>query len=101
MTLQLLRCTAQYVTIWLVGAYPTFSPLPDLETGGNFLLHYFTFTDDFPLKSKMLCVARTFLFCLMASAIDWLTAFQLTKVQINLLSNELFAKIIIIVLQSL
>ena len=43
MTLQLLRRTARYVTIRLVGSYPTFSPLPLPErSGGYFLLRYST-----------------------------------------------------------
>jgi len=33
-----------------------------LKQGGYFLLHYSTFTDSFPLGSRMLYVARTFLF---------------------------------------
>ena len=33
------------------------------KPGGSFLLHYSTFADSFPLGSRMLCVARTFLFC--------------------------------------
>ena len=48
------------VTTSLVGSYPTFSPLPP-EEGGCFLLLYSTLTDCFPLRSGMLCVARTFL----------------------------------------
>ena len=50
-----------YITIRLVGSYPTFSPLPP-GGGGYFLLHYSTLTDSFLLGSRMLCVARTFLF---------------------------------------
>ena len=62
MTLQLLRRTARYVTIRLVGSYPTFSPLPLPEgSGGYFLLRYSTLADSFLLGSRMLCVARTFL----------------------------------------
>lgn len=66
-----------YVTTRLVGSYPTFSPLPPLSlplptnwfatvslgTGGSFLLHVFALTNDFPLRSGMLYVARTFLVC--------------------------------------
>ena len=47
-----------------VSSYLTFSPLPSTtlrRTGGNFLLHYYTLTDIFPLGSMVLCVARTFL----------------------------------------
>ena len=62
MTLQLLRRTARYVTIRLVGSYPTFSPLPLPErSGGYFLLRYSTLADSFLLGSRMLYVARTFL----------------------------------------
>jgi len=62
MTLQLLRRTARYVTIRLVGSYSTFSPLPlPGGRGGSFLLRYSTLTDSFLLGSRMLCVARTFL----------------------------------------
>ena len=51
-----------YITICLVGSYPTFSPLLSLgREGGYFLLHWFTLTDDFQLRSRMLYVARTFL----------------------------------------
>ena len=50
MTLQLLRRTARYVTIRLVGSYPTFSPLPLPErSGGYFLLRYSTLADSFLL----------------------------------------------------
>ena len=63
MTLQLLRRTARHVTMRLVGSYSTFSPLPLPErNGGYFLLRYSTLTDSFLLGSRMLCVARTFLF---------------------------------------
>ena len=91
MTLQLLRCTARHVTMRLVGSYPTFSPLPSnlirirrfslRKPGGSFLLHYSTFADGFPLKSRMLCVARTFLFYLSVSATDRPAAFLMAKVQ--------------------
>ena len=50
-----------HIAIRLVGSYPTFSPLPP-GGGGYFLLHYSTLTDSFLLGSRMLCVARTFLF---------------------------------------
>ena len=50
----------QYVTILAVSSYLTFSPLPD-ESGGYSLLRYSTLTDSFPLRSMVLCVARTFL----------------------------------------
>ncbi|GKG75851.1 hypothetical protein CE91St1_49940 [Parabacteroides goldsteinii] len=43
-----------------VSSYLTFSPLPD-ESGGYFLLHYFALADNFPLRSMVLFVARTFL----------------------------------------
>ena len=36
------------------------------KLGGYFLLHDSTFADSFPLGSRMLYVARTFLLCLMA-----------------------------------
>ena len=68
---------SSYVTTRLVGSYPTFSPLPlttlaiadqqpcgcVLKSGGYFLLHGFALTNDFPLRSGMLYVARTFLVC--------------------------------------
>ena len=82
MTLQLLRCTARHVTMRLVGSYPTFSPLPCASQGGYFLLHYSTFTDSFPLGSRMLYVARTFLFCSTTSATDRSTAFRDAKINI-------------------
>ena len=45
-----------------VSSYLTFSPLPlDKAQGGFFLLHYYTFSDIFPLGNMVLCVARTFL----------------------------------------
>ena len=44
-----------------VSSYLTFSPLPP-EEGGYFLLPYSTLTGSFPLRSTMLCVARTLLF---------------------------------------
>ncbi|MBR8706432.1 hypothetical protein IX307_000322 [Bacteroides pyogenes] len=75
MTLQLLRRTAQYVTIWLVGSYPTFSPLPLPErSGGFFLLRYSTLADSFLLGSRTLCVARTFLLHEIVHATDRPTA---------------------------
>ena len=43
-----------------MSSYLTFSPLPD-ESGGYSLLRYSTLTDSFPLRSMVLCVARTFL----------------------------------------
>ena len=74
MTLQLLRCTARYVTTRLVSSYLTFSPLlcsihgkPGIKRSGCFLLHDSTITDSFLLGSRMLCVARTFLFYLCIS----------------------------------
>ena len=52
-----------YITICLVGSYPTFSPLLSLgREGGYFLLHYSILAVSFLLGSRMLCVARTFLF---------------------------------------
>ena len=81
MTLQLLRRTARHVTMRLVGSYPAFSPLPrSEEQGGCFLLRYSTLTDGFLLGSRMLCVARTFLFRLAASAADRPAAFEKTKI---------------------
>ena len=83
MTLQLLRRTARHVTMRLVGSYPTFSPLPLPErSGGYFLLRYSTLADSFLLGSRMLCVARTFLFRLAASAADRPAAFKFTKIAI-------------------
>ena len=51
---------SSHITMRLVGSYSTFSPL--LQRSGYFLLHYSTLTDSFLLGSRMLCVARTFLF---------------------------------------
>ncbi len=62
-----------YVAIRLVSSYLTFSPLPGNpisslvgdslgKLGGCFLLHYSVFAGSFPLGSRMLYVARTFLF---------------------------------------
>ena len=49
--------------------------LPHLLTltlaGGYFLLRYSAFANSFLLGSGMLCAARTFLFCLAATATDW------------------------------
>ena len=42
---------------------PVGSQLFSLGTGGSFLLHVFALTNDFPLRSGMLYVARTFLVC--------------------------------------
>ena len=64
-----------YVTARPVSSYLTFSPLPrktisprfqtEKRTGkwwgGCFLLYVFTLTDDFPLRSRLPCAARTFL----------------------------------------
>lgn len=81
MTLQLLRRTARHVAMRLVGSYSTFSPLPLPERrGGYFLLRYSTLADSFLLGSRMLCVARTFLFRLAASAADRPAAFQRAKI---------------------
>ena len=49
------------------------------KLGGYFLLHYSTFADSFPLGSRMLCVARTFLFYLAASATSRLAALLIDK----------------------
>ncbi len=43
-----------------VSSYLAFSPLP-AGAGGNFLSHYSTVTDSFPLGNMVLYVARTFL----------------------------------------
>ena len=53
-----------------------------LKQGGYFLLHYSTFADSFPLGSRMLYVARTFLFCSTTSATDRSTAFRDAKINI-------------------
>ena len=72
-----------YITICLVGSYPTFSPLLSLgREGGYFLLHYSILAVSFLLGSRMLCVARTFLFRLAASAADRPAAFKSTKIVI-------------------
>ena len=49
------------------------------KQGGCFLLHYSTFADSFPLGSRMLYVARTFLFNLSAPATDRPTAFRVQR----------------------
>ena len=62
MILQPIRRTAAGVTTGSVRSYRTFSPLPVAEAaGGHSLLRYFALTDDFPLGSMVLCIARTFL----------------------------------------
>ena len=88
MTLQLPERTAQDVTIptgglllhllTLTMQFHQFLVGDSLEKlGGYFLLHDSTFADSFPLGSRMLYVARTFLFCLMAPATDRPTAFMM------------------------
>ena len=51
-----------YIAARLVGSYPAFSPLPPGPGGGCFLLHCSVLAGSFLLGSRMLCVARTFLF---------------------------------------
>ena len=77
MNFQLPRCTARMSPHDWWALTPTFSPLPlttlaiadqqpcgcVLKSGGYFLLHGFALTNDFPLRSGMLYVARTFLVC--------------------------------------
>ena len=68
-----------HIAIRLVGSYPTFSPLPP-GGGGYFLLHYSAFAGGFLLGSRMLCVARTFLFYLyIVSATDRPAAFSVQR----------------------
>ena len=57
-------------------------PVSRRNCGGCFLLRYSTFADSFLLGSRMLCVARTFLFRLTASAADRPAAFKSTKIVI-------------------
>ena len=58
---------------------------PYLLRGGYFLLRYSAFTDSFLLGSGVLCAARTFLLCLMATATDRLAVepydFSVAKIQ--------------------
>ena len=58
---------------------PPSHPYPVCSQGGYFLLHYSTFADSFPLGSRTLYVARTFLFCLVAPATDRPTAFRVQR----------------------
>ena len=64
------------------GLLPHLLTLTLPKRGGSFLLHDSTFADSFPLGSGMLCVARTFLFCLAASATSRPAAFPNAKVSI-------------------
>ena len=74
MTLQLLRCTARTsLHGWWALAPPSHPCLPQ-GGGGCFLLHCSALAGGFLLGSRMLCVARTFLFCRKASATDRPTA---------------------------
>ena len=61
MALQLMRRTAFPVTRKAVGSYPAFSPLPK-KSAVIFCYVAFVLTDNFPLGSMTLFVARTFLF---------------------------------------
>ena len=54
-------------------------PVPRRDRGGCFLLRYSTLADGFLLGSRTLCVARTFLFRLAASAADRPAAFCVYK----------------------
>lgn len=63
------------------GLLPRLLTLTMPRHGGCFLLHYSAFADSFPLGSRMLCVARTFLFRLAASATDRPTAFRAAKIR--------------------
>ena len=84
MTLQLLRRTARHVTMRWWALTPPSHPYPvsRRNCGGCFLLRYSTFADGFLLGSRMLCVARTFLFRFAASAADRPAAFKFTKIAI-------------------
>ena len=61
MVFQSIRRTASYVAIGTVSSYLAFSPLPQQNCGGYFLLRYSALADSFPLGNMALCVARTFL----------------------------------------
>ena len=84
MTLQLLRRTARMSPCDWWALTPPSHPYPvsRRNCGGCFLLRYSTFADSFLLGSRMLCVARTFLFRLAASAADRPAAFKFTKIAI-------------------
>jgi len=66
-----MRCTASDVAIGTGELLPRLFTLVHrsfskgepllISTDGFFLLHYYTFSDIFPLGSMVLCVARTFL----------------------------------------
>ena len=60
MTLQPIRRTASYIAIRPGELLPHLFTLTG-QAGGRFLLRYSTLTDSFPLRSMVLCVARTFL----------------------------------------
>ena len=61
MTLQPIRRTASYIAIEPGELLPHLVTLTGPEAGGHFLLRYSTLADGFPLRSMVLCVARTFL----------------------------------------
>ena len=63
MNFQLLTCTAHMSPCAWWALTPPSHPYPTaiMTAGGCFLLHWFTLTDDFPLRSRILYVARTFL----------------------------------------
>ena len=61
MVFQSIRRTASYVAIGMVSSYLAFSPLPQQNRGGYFLLRYLNLTAHFPLGSMVLYIAQTFL----------------------------------------
>ena len=63
LTLQPIRCAARNVAIAPGGLLPRLFTLTEIanNSGGYFLLHYYSLTEIFPLGRTVLCVARTFL----------------------------------------
>ena len=61
LTLQPIRCAARNVAIAPGELLPHLFTLTSTSGGGNFLSHYSTVADSFPLGNMALCVARTFL----------------------------------------
>lgn len=61
MVFQPIRCTATHVTTGTGELLPHLFTLVSHMADGCFLLHFYTLTDIFRLRSMVLCVARTFL----------------------------------------
>jgi hypothetical protein len=61
MVFQPIRCTETHVTTGTGELLPHLFTLVGLKADGYFLLHFYTLTDIFRLRSMVLCVARTFL----------------------------------------